>query len=161
MLRRIFEKIIHPELISATALQIHPAQSGFTKIASTLHPLQLANQSHRGYRVPYDAMHAFDSPLLHEMGVPEALRRCIHSLFFTNLTSTMIANGAKSRMIGRRRGLFQGTIPSRTLFNIYLNRLLIKFTAQSGSPMVLLLVVILAYADDIKVFARSYEEHAG
>jgi len=163
MLRRIFEKIIHLELISTTASQIHPAQSGFTKSDSTLHPLQLANQSHRGFRVLYDAMHAFDSPLLHtlsdellEMGVPRVLCRCIHYLFFTNLTSTMIANGVKSRLIARRRGLFQGTILSPPLFNIYLNRLLIKFTAQFGSHMALLLVVILAYADDIKVFVRSY-----
>jgi len=62
-------------------------------------------------------------------------------------------------MIGRRRGLFQGTILSPPLSNrFYLNRLLIKSTAQFGSHMTLLLVVILAHADDIKVFARTYEE---
>jgi len=110
-------------------------------------------------------MHAFDSTLLYilsnelsEMDVPQALRRCIHHLFFTNLTSTMIANGVESRLIGRRRGLFQGTILSLPLFNIYLNRLLITFTAQFGSHMALFLVVLLAYADDIKAFARTYEE---
>jgi len=65
MLRRLFERVIHPELIATTAPSIHPTQSGFTKFDSTLHPLQLANHSHRGYRVLYDAMHAFDSPLFH------------------------------------------------------------------------------------------------
>jgi len=110
-------------------------------------------------------MYAFDSPLLHilsdellEMGVPRGLERCIHYLFFTKLTSTIVANGIKSRLIDPSRGLFQGTVLSPPLFNIYLNRLLIKFTAQFGSHMSLVLVVILAYADDLKVFARSYEE---
>jgi len=165
MLRRIFERVIHPELIAATAPSIHPAQSGFTTFDSTLHPLQLANHSHRCYRVLYDAMHAFDSPLFHilsdnliEMGVPQGLGRCIHYLFFTNLISTMIANGVKSRLLNRSRALFQGTILSPPLFNIYLNRLLIKFTEKFGSHMAMILVVILAYADDLKVFARSYEE---
>jgi len=110
-------------------------------------------------------MYAFDSPLLHilsdellEMGVPRGLHRCIHYLFFTKLTSTIVANGVKSRLIEWSRGLFQGTVLFTPLFNIYLNRLLIKFTAEFGSHMSLVLVVILAYADDLKVFARSYEE---
>jgi len=110
-------------------------------------------------------MYAFDSPLLHilsdellEMGVPRGLHRCVHNLFFTKLTSTIVANGVKLRLIDRSRGLFHGTVLSPPLSNIYLNRLLIKFTAGFGSHMSLVLVVILAYADDLKVFARSYEE---
>jgi hypothetical protein len=165
MFRRLFEKVLHPTLISATASQIHPSQSGFTQSNSTLHPLQLSDHSHRGYRVLYDAMYAFDSPLLHilseelsTMGVHKGLHRCIHYLFFCNLTSTMVANGRKSRKISRSRGLFQGTVLSPPLFNIYINRLLINFSAKFGSHMSMVLVVILAYADDLKVFARSYEE---
>jgi len=110
MLRRIFEKIIYPELKVSTIAQIHLAQSGFTQFESTLHPLQLTDQSHRGYRVLYDAMYAFDSPLLHilsdellEIGIPRGLHRCIHYLFCTNLTSTIIANGVKSRHLSLSR----------------------------------------------------------
>jgi len=85
-------------------------------------------------------------------------RRCIHYLFFCSLTSTLIENGSTSRMIGRWQGLFQVTVLAPPLFNVYLNRLLCRFSQQFGSHMSLLLVAILAYADEIMVFATSYDE---
>jgi len=79
-------------------------------------------------------------------------------LFFTNTISTVIANGVKSRMIWPAPRILPRHHLWPPLFNIYLNHLPIKFTAQSGSHMALFLVVMLAYADNIKVLARSYEE---
>jgi len=165
ILRRIYEKVLHPVLTGSTVDRMHPAQAGFMQSDSTLRPLQLADHSQRPYRILYDAMFAFDSPLFHilaaelaDMDVPRSLRRSIHYLFFCSLTSTLIANGRKSWMIGRRRGLFQGTVLAPPPFNVYLNRLLCRFSQGFGSHMSLLLVIILAYADDIKIFATSYDE---
>jgi hypothetical protein len=165
VLRRIFEKLLHPLLLSATEKQIHPCEAGFTPNDSTLRPLQTTDRSIRPFRVLMDLMFAFDSPFHHilaemlkEMNVPLGLSRCIHFLFFCSLTSKMIANGRKSRLFTRSRGLFQGTILSPTLFNIYINRILKRFIAKFGRHMAHLLVVILAYADDMKIFARCYDE---
>jgi len=86
--------------------------TGFMQTDSTLPPLQLAGHSQRPYRALDDAMFAFDSPVFHilaeklaDMDVPRFSRRCLHYLFFCSLTSTAIANGRKSRLIIRRRGL--------------------------------------------------------
>jgi hypothetical protein len=65
MLRRIFEKVLHPMLVYYAASQIHPAQSGFTQFDSTLPPLRFTDRSHRGYRLLHGAMFALNSLLFH------------------------------------------------------------------------------------------------
>jgi len=117
MLRIIFEKIIHP---SATASQSHLAQSGFTNL---INPSTLTTSRSLTLWLPSSLRcHARFLLTTTPHTVRQALRRCIHYLFFSNLTSPMIVNGVKSRMIGRRRVLFKDTILSPPLFNIYLNR---------------------------------------
>lgn len=81
------------------------------------------------------------------MEIPSGVRRRIRYWFFCNLTSTLVANGTRSRLISRLKGLFQGTILSPTLCKIYTNPLLIRFSVQSGSRMSLVLLVILASAE--------------
>jgi hypothetical protein len=106
VLRRLFEKILHPRLVDAVSPHMHPSQVGFRRHNSTLRPLQLADQSLKPYRILYDAMFAFDSPLFHiltaalaDVGISRGLHRCIHYLIFVNLSSTLVANGIKSRVL--------------------------------------------------------------
>lgn len=81
----------------------------------------------------------------------------VHSLSVVcNLTSTIVANG---RRLSAYRGSSKAPF-SPLRYSISTSTGYYGDFAQFGSHISLLLEVILAYADDIKMFAKSYDEDA-
>lgn len=105
-------------------------------------------------RTVTDYQEAYDSPSwiilqrkLEAQNLPPMLIRLVSRLMFTQMYAVLIVNGKQVREVRLNKGLFQGSLLSPMLFNIYINDLLegihSKFaTAQNRHPAIM-------YADDL------------
>ena len=131
-----------------------------THAALTTHNMSASRKSH--YHTAFlDLKAAFNTvphsrllSHLHAVGCPKHSLQLLESLMCRDLTSEIVVNGAglgPDKIIHRTRGLFQGSLFSPFLFNLYINPLLdtVNGTAPSPSP------ALIAFCDDLAVKAES------
>jgi hypothetical protein len=91
--------------------------------------------------------------VLTERGCPDREKNLIFSLMISNCVSFLIVNGNQiATPIERNQGVFQGSVLSPFLFNIFIDKLAQKINSLFKIP------VVLFFADDINIKARTYEE---
>lgn len=165
MLRRIFEACLLKSLQFSRISQFHPSQAGFRSGFSTItHSIishdafQLLGTDKRPDRVFIDLKQAYDRvviPLLMKklklLDASDQMLKIIHSLF-SQCYSTISINGVISSPFPRHRGLFQGSLLSPMLFNVYIDDLaknLNPADSLTHQPSALL------FADDIQLLPKS------
>lgn len=163
LFRRIFEKIL---LLGVDLLPewsplrvFDPGQAGFRRGFSTLtHALVSHESASLGFKVKVflDLKQAYDRvqvPLLLQKlagrGAPPHLVVLIRSLF-VSCSSSVVVNGQLSLPFTRQCGLFQGSLLSPWLFNVFIDDLASALNGASTSPP-----GALFFADDIQLQARS------
>jgi hypothetical protein len=137
-----------------------PFQAGFRRGYNTLTQLWLAHassylpQAERNIHIFLDLEKAYDrvpiSRLLDKLtlrNTPPALISLVDSLF-SRCHSQMIVNQAIGPIFPRTAGLFQGSILSPWLFNVYIDDLAIKLSRIDPHPII---PPLLLFADDIKL----------
>lgn len=164
-LRRVFESYLLSFIYSQPALnEFSPYQAGFRPGYTTVTHLWLAHASahlpshSRNLHIFLDLEKAYDRvPIarlldkLQRRGTPAALIQLVDSLF-SSCSSQMIVNQNVGPLFSRSVGLFQGSILSPWLFNVYIDDLaedLARIDPQSTIPPLLL------FADDIKLQPSS------
>lgn len=163
-LTRILRRIFEIRCLTAWKLQpwavVHPAQAGFRRgYSAAVQALVSDSLARRGYckaiyldlkaaydRVPFDRL----LTRLVEAGTPPYARSLIYSLMCRSPSSTFLVNGSETVAIPRERGLFQGSIISPLLFDLFIDPLVRKANPpDQESP------TLLAYADDLKINCRD------
>ena len=135
MLRRIFECVFHSTIMKMgenSYFKTSPNQTGFKKKTNTYPNLLLINDQHlygRKYKVFIDLKAAYDRVsikkllnILETRNTPKRIISLIYHLFH-QCDSNVIIDQEKSETFRRERGLFQGSILSPLLFNIYIDDL--------------------------------------
>lgn len=132
MFRRSFEKLFLKHLMRSPAARLHHSQAGFRRGFSTLtHTLVADDCALRGqkYRAFYDFAQAYDTvpvPLLlskmKDRGASAQVLSLIDALFLKTSTK-VIVNGRQTEPIPLSRGLFQGSLMSPLLFDIFIDDL--------------------------------------
>lgn len=163
MFRRVFEKILLKYLYTDPATRklrdFHPAQAGFQHGNSCILQSILSNDmAHEAiYRVFIDYQKAYDSvnldTLLHTMearSAPCAIRSLTMALY-GGCTTKVALQGSLSRAVPLERGLFQGSLLSPFLFNVYIDEIAWILNSEDSptSPSLLL------FADDLQLLGNS------
>jgi len=161
MSRRIFEKLVLAEI--ETKITLHPCQFGFKRgydTQSDILCVEAAKEQGACNRIITDYMEAYDSPRwsllvqkLQRYGLSPMLLKIVVNLMFREMYSVLIVNGTQLRKIRLNKGLFQGSLLSPVLFNIFIDDLLqglyLKFTtADNMFPAVM-------YADDLLLLGEQ------
>jgi len=157
MLRRLFEKcLLH---YVEEFLYFNAGQAGFRRGHSTLsHALLAAEGSQRGmkHKVFIDLTSAYDRVNLQRLWYKLQLKRFPTPLLatlkslFTGCRSLIAVNGMLAGPVPRERGLFQGSILSPCLFNVYIDDL----ADTLNSPLYVSDPAVpscLLYADDVLI----------
>jgi len=158
--RRIFEKRLmdswtsnHPDWT-----KLHPTQAGFrTGRSAPTQALFASDAAARGlmlaayldFKSAYDKVpHRRILDRLREVNAPEWVVSIVYSLMCRHISASYIVNGKRTSPIRLAQGLFQGSILSPFLFNIFIDTLLqaiAAFPNHTGIPYG------CAYADDVKL----------
>lgn len=132
MLRRSFEKLLLKYLGHSPAFWLHPTQAGFRRGFSTLTHALVAHESAimgYKYRVFFDFAQAYDTvpvPLLlqklKERNASPQILALVDALFL-GTSSTVVVNGQQTAAVPLERGLFQGSLLSPLLFDVFIDDL--------------------------------------
>ena len=132
MLRRSFEKLLLKYLGHSPAFWLHPTQAGFRRGFSTLTHALVAHESAimgYKYRVFFDFAQAYDTvpvPLLlqklKERNASPQILSLVDALFL-GTSSTIVVNGQQTAAVPLQRGLFQGSLLSPLLFDVFIDDL--------------------------------------
>jgi hypothetical protein len=163
ILRRLYEKILLANWLKQPWARLHPSQAGFRRGFSTITQILTSDEmSRKGFpfSIFLDIKGAFDTvphqlllDILEARGCPAADRKQIFSLMMDNCSSVLTLNRQMdTQEIQRKHGLFQGSILSPFLFNIFIDELATKINAGCT-----LIMFVLFFADDIAIKARNYE----
>jgi hypothetical protein len=161
MLRRMFESCFLKFLAHSPLADFHPTQAGFRSGFSTItHSVvsndcfELSDEYYRPHRIFIDLRQAYDRvivPLLLDKikakSLPIQVINLIQSLF-SNCKSTISVNGIISKPFLRKRGLFQGSLLSPFLFDIYIDDLACLLGDTAKDPSI---PAALLFADDIQL----------
>ena len=168
MFRRIFESVLLLSLSTAPWARLHPSQAGFRRGFSTVtHALAAHEASRLGIlntHVFVDLKQAYDRVpiqlLLHKLAgrlqdPAHPLTALIGSLFLECYSRVAVNKGLSDRF-PRHRGLFQGSLLSPWLFDIFIDDLAVElnggqYTMPPGQPI----PTALLFADDILIQAAS------
>ena len=152
LFRRIFERLILPDIVHQTKLNY--GQAGFRTGFSCATQLLLAEQARcngQTIRVFLDLKAAYDSVPINRLlvkmgkkGIPRYLIRLVESLQ-SNCYSQVAVNGGLTNPILLQRGLFQGSILSPILFDIYIDDLADGLNTAGANS----LPICMLFADDI------------
>jgi len=173
MLRRVFESCL---LRGITAATLHTTplpdhllavsaltkfsrlQAGFRPGHSTTANILLAGTSSCAAFVFMDLKSAYDSvdlalllALLRDRGLPPALL-AIFAALFVGTSSSIVLNKQRSPPFPRQRGVFQGSLLSPLLFNVYIDAL--ACALDTGDDY----IRAQLFADDIALLPRSQPE---
>ena len=170
ILTKILEYVI---LKKCPALSVSDlSQFGFKTASSTLHAEYLINETVNYYNkngsavymCSLDAEKAFDScnwtilfeKLFYEKGIPLPVINFLKSLYI-NGTYQVLYNGHLSYEFNASQGVFQGSILSPHLYNIYTEELLkqIRMSANGGTSIGETYTGIVAYADDVILMSST------
>ena len=160
-LRRVFESLILQFIYSDKALnEFSPYQAGFRPGYNTITQLWLTQASvyhptdPRSIHIFLDLEKAYDRVpiprLLDKLklrNTPTPLIQIVDSLF-SQCYSQLIVNAAIGPTFRRSVGLFQGSILSPWLFNVYIDDLATKIARIDPNPTI---PPLLLFADDIKL----------
>jgi hypothetical protein len=160
VMRRIYEKCLYNTWTDQPWAQIHNFQAGFRRGYSTYSHIMLAdNLARRPNQILIflDLKNAFDKvshtqiiEILKARKCPTRDLNVISSLMTRNCNSILTCNHLKyPQKITRRCGLFQGSILSPFLFNIFIDPLATRLNKICPS---------LFFADDILIIAKSLAE---
>jgi len=166
MFRRIFESILINDITYSDShvplRSFNGGQAGFRRHFSTLtHALVSHDASLFGYnhRVFLDIRQAYDRvplPLvwkkLEKRGISKKYLEVLRSLF-DRTVSRCVINHQLSVPFGRSRGLFQGSLLSPWLFNVFIDDLAEELNGSQLDPP-----VALFFADDIQLLAKTAED---
>ena len=161
MCRRLFESCLLGFLVKS--LPLHSSQAGFRKGFSTLTHSVVSNDLFKVHgplaskdRIFIDLKQAYDrviTPILlyklSQKGLPKQLILLVGSLFSV-CSSTISINGVRSSPFPRLKGLFQGSLLSPLLFNVYIDDLANELASFSQ-----LAPAALLFADDIQLLPTS------
>ncbi|OMJ28673.1 LINE-1 retrotransposable element ORF2 protein [Smittium culicis] len=165
MLRRIFESMFLEFLNNTKLANFNPLQAGFRTGFSTLthsvisHDLfYLKNECKRPDRIFIDLKQAYDRVNINILLFK--IKRRSHSDLITSIIQSLFAecystvsiNGSSSEPFIRQRGLFQGSILSPFLFNLYVDDLVTELDSCKQVPSALF------FADDIQLLPKSIED---
>jgi Reverse transcriptase (RNA-dependent DNA polymerase) len=164
-LRRIFESLLLQYIYSDQALnEFSPFQAGFRPGYNTMTQLWLSQASThfptdpRLIHIFLDLEKAYDRVpiprLLDKLMLrktPSPLIQLVDSLF-SHCHSQLIVNKAVGPIFRRSVGLFQGSILSPWLFNVYIDDLALKIARIDPHPII---PPCLLFADDIKLQPSS------
>ena len=93
--------------------------------------------------------------VLQEKGLGKRDLSLVSSLMIEQVTSTIVSNGtAHPQPVEKKRGLFQGSILSPLLFNLFIDPLARQLETKDQDGI----AASLLFADDIKVASKSTEE---
>ena len=132
--RRFFEILViqYIEKSNKEWTHIHPNQSGFRRKVDTYPNIILCHDSHRFKRIIkcfIDLKAAYDKvpikrllAILRARGCPEHLILLIKNMF-VNTSSILTVNNQSTAAFTRETGIFQGSILSPFLFNIFIDEL--------------------------------------
>jgi hypothetical protein len=137
--KRIFEKAIDKKL-DAYKSMLHDLQGGFRKGRSTLHQVYYLAElmkSNKLINVFMDFRAAYDTvdrrilwtSLFHTFKFPISLIRTLRSIFEFN-ESFLLVGSDKSPGIPNLRGVPQGSSLSPTMFNFFINSLIVQLEAE-------------------------------
>ena len=159
LFRALFEKGLLP-FLDHHLNRLHPAQIGFRPNQSTLSHLKAVHQSKARVKVFIDYAKAFDSPYFSDLrqswatfGLPEWIQRLLASLYTRSMSCKLVVNGCHSPIIHRTKGIFQGTVLSPHLFNIFTDELVRRLNPNNPHSSNL-----LAYADDHVLLCSTLTE---
>ena len=163
ILRRIFEKLLLKDWEKESWTELHPSQAGFRRGFSTQSHILLSDaMSRQGFRISVflDLKAAFDRvphsrllSILQQRGCPDHARRMIFALMMNKCSSLLTVNQQQHEdKIHRRHGVFQGSILSPFLFNIFIDNLAHSLNFGLTPCQALL------YADDINIKAKNWQE---
>jgi hypothetical protein len=154
MLRRIYEKVLLKYWEKETWAQLHPSQAGFRRGFSTLSHILLSDELSKTMDISVflDLMAAFDRlphqrqlDILEDAGCPNHTRKIIYNLMMNECSSNLVVNNRRLvDPVKRLQGVFQGSIISPLLFNVFINPLACRLNADSPK-----IPRALFYADDI------------
>jgi hypothetical protein len=164
MFRRIFESITLKQIQST--VKLHPHQVAFKHgydTTTNLLTVDAAREDGVFNRIVTDYKEAYDSPVwkvllrkLTAQGLPIMVVRLISKLMFDQMYAILIVSGAQVQKIRLIKCLFQGSLLSPILFNIYINDLLQSIyencaTEENKYPASM-------YADDLLYSFKKPEE---
>ena len=162
MFRRIFEICLkdYMESIDSSLLNLHPCQAGGRKGYSTVsNVLILDEMSHHDmpYTVLLDIKKGFDS-VRHPDLLSAIQSKCddtlitsiLFSLFMFDMRTSLIVNGHRNSPIAINKGIFQGSVLSPLLFNIWIDELVCKLNESTVT-----LPKALAFIDDLVLKSDS------
>jgi Reverse transcriptase (RNA-dependent DNA polymerase) len=152
LFRRVFEKLILPRIVEAVAL--NRGQAGFRTGFSCATQVLLAEQARangQSIRVFLDLTCAYDSVPTDKMlvklankGIAKYLVKLVESLL-TNCSTVIAVNGSLTREIMLEKGLFQGSLLSPQLFDVFIDDMAEAINDNNVSKV----PECLLFADDI------------
>lgn len=161
VLRRIFEKQLLSDWLLQDWSKLHDHQAGFRRGWSTISNILLSDDlSRSGWPISVflDLKSAFDkvphSRLLEELqkrGCSNRVLNLVYSLMVNRCESILNVNGETcEKRINRHCGVFQGSILSPFLFNVFIDSLASSLNTTVDSRFLALL-----FADDVVIKART------
>ena len=162
MFRRLFEICLsdHLESSSSGLLQLHQCQAGGRKGYSTVsNVLVLDELGHHNmpYTVLLDIKKGFDSvrhldllTAIESKSSDSGMNSLLFSMFMDNMRTSLVVNGYINRPLSINRGIFQGSVLSPLLFNVWIDDLVHKLNDDTSE-----LPKALAFIDDLVLKCSS------
>lgn len=171
ILRRVYERLLlaHWQSDSVSWLHVNYAQAGFRHGYSTTSHILLADYSTKMVKSNYainvclDLKAAFDRvpytkllDALRDKGCPPAYLSVLYNLMMRDCRSALVVNGSilpPEQDVMRERGVFQGSVLSPSLFNVFIDQLaqvLNGVVPRADPPLVL-------FCDDIRILCDNVE----
>jgi hypothetical protein len=160
MLRRFYEKLLLKSWADAPWASLHPSQAGFRRGFNTMTQIIVSDELSKDNSISafLDLSAAFDRvphtrllEILQQRGCPKHILKVIFQLMMSECWSTLVVNNKRlPDRIERKHGVFQGSVLSPFLFNVFIDPLAKLLNDDTD-----LVPIALFYADDITIKART------